>query len=190
MKSDVFKMVLPVFSIVLLLAMAGTAVKGEEVLPTEPDTAMTGQETMTPTGSGPTTGEEVSWHVISSGGTDGSSAGMRLCGTAGQTAVGGGSSGSFSLSHGFWAGFEAQFSCTPGDADGSGGIDIDDAVYLINYIFQGGPSPVPYAVASGDAACDCLVDIDDVVYLVAYIFQGGPAPCSCQEWVAACGSPE
>ncbi len=32
--------------------------------------------------------------------------------------------------------------CVPGDADGSGGVDIDDVVYLINYIFGGGPAPV------------------------------------------------
>jgi hypothetical protein len=69
-------------------------------------------------------------------------------------------------------------------------IDIDDVVYLITYIFQGGPAPVPYASASGDANCSCgapAVDIDDVVYLITYIFQGGPPPCSCEDWVAACG---
>jgi hypothetical protein len=32
--------------------------------------------------------------------------------------------------------------CQSGDADGSGGISIGDAVYLINYIFGGGPAPV------------------------------------------------
>jgi hypothetical protein len=62
-----------------------------------------------------------------------------------------------------------------GDADASGAPDIDDVVYLIAYIFSGGPAPVPYA--SGDANCDGGVDIDDVVYLIAYIFSGGPAPC-------------
>ena len=30
-----------------------------------------------------------------------------------------------------------------GDADGSGFVDIDDVVYLINYIFAGGPVPMP-----------------------------------------------
>jgi len=74
-----------------------------------------------------------------------------------------------------------------GDANGSMGLDIDDVVYLIAYIFSGGPPPTPYAVASGDATCDCVVDIDDVVYLIAYIFSGGPPPCSCTDWVAICG---
>jgi hypothetical protein len=70
-------------------------------------------------------------------------------------------------------------------------IDIDDVVYLISYIFSGGPAPTPYPSASGDANCSCeapAVDIDDVVYLIAYIFSGGSAPCTCEEWIAACGT--
>ncbi len=35
---------------------------------------------------------------------------------------------------------DVQYVC--GDANGSGGIDIDDIVYLIQYVFQGGPAPV------------------------------------------------
>jgi phosphoribosyl-AMP cyclohydrolase len=61
-----------------------------------------------------------------------------------------------------------------GDTDGSGAVDIDDVVYLINYIFAGGPEPIPYE--SGDADCSGAVDIDDVVYVITYIFSGGPAP--------------
>jgi len=62
-----------------------------------------------------------------------------------------------------------------GDADGSGAVDIDDVVYLIAYIFSGGPAPDPEIKADGD--CSGAVDIDDVVYVIAYIFSGGPAPC-------------
>ncbi|MBU1471642.1 MAG: hypothetical protein KJ723_13265 [candidate division Zixibacteria bacterium] len=65
--------------------------------------------------------------------------------------------------------------CLEGDADGSTGVDIDDVVYLIAYIFTGGPPPVA-AVCCGDADGSGGVDIDDVVYLIAYIFTGGPAP--------------
>jgi len=75
-----------------------------------------------------------------------------------------------------------------GNADGVGIIDIDDCVYLIQYLFASGPAPIPYTVASGDADCNCFVDIDDVVYLITYLFQSGPAPCTCEEWVALCGS--
>ena len=63
-----------------------------------------------------------------------------------------------------------------GDADGSGLIDIDDVVFLINYIFAGGPAPDPYE--QGDADCSGLIDIDDAVYLIQYIFAGGPSPCA------------
>lgn len=62
-----------------------------------------------------------------------------------------------------------------GDADASGGVDIDDVVYLIGYIFSGGPEPTPYD--SGDANCSGGVDIDDVVYLISYIFTGDNTPC-------------
>jgi hypothetical protein len=62
-----------------------------------------------------------------------------------------------------------------GDADQSGEVDIDDAVFLVNYVFAGGPAPEP--MEAGDADCSGEVDIDDIVYLVAYIFAGGPEAC-------------
>jgi len=71
--------------------------------------------------------------------------------------------------------------CTwiPGDASGDGYIDIDDVVYLIDYIFTGGPDPIPEYNA-GNPNCSVDVDIDDVVFLINYIFTGGPPPlCDC-----------
>lgn len=62
-----------------------------------------------------------------------------------------------------------------GDVNASGGIDIDDIVYVIAYVFGNGPGPQP--TESGDVNCSGFVDIDDVVYLIAYIFQGGQQPC-------------
>jgi M6 family metalloprotease-like protein len=63
-----------------------------------------------------------------------------------------------------------------GDADANGFVNISDAVYLINYIFAGGPAPNPQA--AGDADCNGFVNISDAVYLINYIFGGGPAPCA------------
>ncbi len=63
-----------------------------------------------------------------------------------------------------------------GDADGSGLVTISDAVFLINYIFGGGPAPNP--LAAGDADCSGIVTISDAVYIINYIFGGGPPPCS------------
>ncbi len=62
-----------------------------------------------------------------------------------------------------------------GDADGNLFISVSDAVYLLYYIFAGGPAPAPLEV--GDVNCDGIVSISDVVYLINYIFAGGPAPC-------------
>lgn len=63
-----------------------------------------------------------------------------------------------------------------GDADGNSIVSISDAVFMINYIFSGGPAPSP--LSAGDADCNALVTISDAVYLIQYIFAGGPAPCS------------
>ncbi|MBU1317945.1 MAG: S8 family serine peptidase, partial [candidate division Zixibacteria bacterium] len=63
-----------------------------------------------------------------------------------------------------------------GDADGSESVDIDDAVFIVVYIFSGGPAPDP--LEAGDPDCSAAIDIDDAVYLIAYIFAGGPVPCA------------
>lgn len=69
-----------------------------------------------------------------------------------------------------------------GDVDGSGSINISDAVYLLCYIF--GECPPPLDDHSGDASCDGRTNITDCVYLIYYIFGGGQEPCaSCpQRW--------
>jgi uncharacterized protein (TIGR02145 family) len=54
-----------------------------------------------------------------------------------------------------------------GDADGSGGVDISDAVYLISYIFGGGPAPDP-----GCCESDCspiVMDYDGNTYFTVKI---------------------
>jgi len=76
--------------------------------------------------------------------------------------------------------FESQVVCeyARGDADGSGGIDIDDVVYLISYLFAGGPEPVQCkGVVVTDVNCSGVVDIDDIVYLIQWLYAGGPEPC-------------
>ena len=68
-----------------------------------------------------------------------------------------------------------QVSYLCGDADDNEIVTISDAVYLINYIFSGGPAPLP--TKSGDVDCNAIVTISDAVYLINFIFSGGPAPC-------------
>ncbi len=65
---------------------------------------------------------------------------------------------------------------TCGDLDASGQNDIVDVVYLVNYIFAGGPAPQDDGL--GDVDCSQQVNIADAVYLVNYIFVGGPEPCN------------
>ncbi len=65
-----------------------------------------------------------------------------------------------------------------GDANGDwNGPDITDLVYLVQFMFGGGPEPP--AVAAADCTGDGTLDIGDLVCLVAFMFQSGPPPeCS------------
>ena len=61
-----------------------------------------------------------------------------------------------------------------GDANGDGEIDIGDIVYLINYLYKGGPAPDP--LEAGDVDFDGVIDLGDLLYLINYLYKGGPAP--------------
>jgi hypothetical protein len=69
--------------------------------------------------------------------------------------------------------YAAQFSVC-GDANDDGAVNIGDVVYVINYVFKGGPAPDPFEM--GDANGDGEVNIADGVYLINYTFKGGPEP--------------
>ncbi len=62
-----------------------------------------------------------------------------------------------------------------GDSNGDKQVNVSDVVYLINYLFKGGPAPVPAPIV-GDANCDGKVTVSDVIYLINYLFKGGPPP--------------
>jgi hypothetical protein len=62
----------------------------------------------------------------------------------------------------------------PGDVDLSEGIDIADLVYLVDWMFSGGPAPIAYDAAQMDGLG--TVDISDLVYIVDYMFNNGPPP--------------
>ncbi|MCJ7459885.1 MAG: dockerin type I domain-containing protein, partial [candidate division Zixibacteria bacterium] len=72
----------------------------------------------------------------------------------------------------YWADTKAL--CILGDADNSGSIDISDVIYLINYLFRGGPAPEP--MIAGDSNNDNKVTVSDAVYLINYLFKDGPKP--------------
>jgi hypothetical protein len=82
---------------------------------------------------------------------------------------------------------ETPCDCKPGDANNTGAADLADAIYLIAYIFKGGPAPIPYAKCSGDPNGSCGVSLASAVYIINYVFKGGPAPITCEQWRS--GSP-
>ncbi|MGB8658282.1 MAG: FG-GAP-like repeat-containing protein [Candidatus Zixiibacteriota bacterium] len=61
-----------------------------------------------------------------------------------------------------------------GDATADWKVDAGDVVYLINYLFRGGPAPNPPQRA--DVTCNGIVDSGDIVFLINFLFRAGPAP--------------
>jgi hypothetical protein len=61
-----------------------------------------------------------------------------------------------------------------GDASGDGQVNVGDAVYLVNFVFKGGPAPGLWCL--GDANGDSDTNVGDVVFLINYVFKGGEAP--------------
>jgi hypothetical protein len=61
-----------------------------------------------------------------------------------------------------------------GDVNGDGLVNLGDVVYLITYLYKGGPAPVP--LAAGDVNGNGQVDLGDVVYLITYLYKNGPPP--------------
>ena len=68
-----------------------------------------------------------------------------------------------------------------GNVNNDGGeiIDISDLVYLIDFIFTGGPAPVCLEEANLNNDAGGTIDISDLVYLIDFVFTGGPAPANC-----------
>jgi hypothetical protein len=61
-----------------------------------------------------------------------------------------------------------------GDTDETGDRNITDAIYLLNYLFLGGPEPPCLEAADVDDDGDLV--ITDAIYLLNYLFLGGMGP--------------
>jgi hypothetical protein len=61
-----------------------------------------------------------------------------------------------------------------GDLNNDGQINLSDIVYMINYLYMDGPSPVP--METGDVNCTGTIDIQDVTFLIIYLYNNGPEP--------------
>jgi DNA-binding beta-propeller fold protein YncE len=75
-----------------------------------------------------------------------------------------------------------DFNYLPGDVNGDWQVNVGDAVYLVGYIFRGGPSPA-YPHWRANANGDGVINIGDAVYLVSYIFRSGPRPRIGPTWM-------
>ena len=66
-----------------------------------------------------------------------------------------------------------------GNVDGDPGdqINIADLVYMVDWMFSGGPAPL--CDEEADLNGDGPIDIADLVYSVDFMFNGGPPPTEC-----------
>ena len=63
-----------------------------------------------------------------------------------------------------------------GDVNRDADITSSDIIYMVNYIFKGGPAPLPVYVA-GDVNCTGDNTSSDIIYLVNFVFKSGIGPC-------------
>jgi len=61
-----------------------------------------------------------------------------------------------------------------GNTNSDSGVDLGDALYIVNWLFAGGP--MPSCMDSSDTNDDGGVDISDTIYLLNYLFVSGPFP--------------
>ncbi len=76
------------------------------------------------------------------------------------------------------------YCCVPptrGNTDGDvlDAVDISDIVYLVDFIFTNGETPLCADEANVDGNPGEDIDISDLVWLVDFIFTGGPPPANC-----------
>ena len=61
-----------------------------------------------------------------------------------------------------------------GDTNDDGGLDLADAIYLLEHLFSGGPAP--YCAEVGDINTDGATNIGDPICITGYLFAGGHPP--------------
>ena len=63
-----------------------------------------------------------------------------------------------------------------GDVNVTGVVNSADIIYMVNFVFKGGPEPQP-VLPAGDVNCSATITSSDIIYLVNFVFKGGPPPC-------------
>ena len=67
--------------------------------------------------------------------------------------------------------------CMRGDVNESGTINSADIIYLVNFVFKGGPGPT-CSSTQGDVNCNGVTNSADIIFMVNFVFKGGPPPPS------------
>ncbi len=62
------------------------------------------------------------------------------------------------------------YACGNVDAELPASVDISDLIYLVTYLYVGGPPPVPYAAGNVDCSPDGYLDISDLIALVNHLY--------------------
>jgi hypothetical protein len=55
-------------------------------------------------------------------------------------------------------------------------LNITDGIYVLNYLFLGGPAPPCLAAANANG--DGVLNITDGIYILNFLFLGGPPPAA------------
>lgn len=61
-----------------------------------------------------------------------------------------------------------------GDANNDARVDSTDAIFVMNYLFSGGPEPP--CLNQADANNDGIVDASDSIFLLDWLFNGASEP--------------
>ncbi|EQB62705.1 MAG: hypothetical protein RBG1_1C00001G0284 [candidate division Zixibacteria bacterium RBG-1] len=121
------------------------------------------------------TAYEISWTSINGGGELAStSTNYKIRASTAQSVIGESQSTNYKMGIGFWFGTGLYCTSRPGDANGVGGINLTDVIYMVNHVFKSGPQPVPKC--RGDANGNGTLNLTDIIYLVNRVFKGGPQP--------------
>ncbi|MGQ9588656.1 MAG: C25 family cysteine peptidase [Planctomycetota bacterium] len=68
-----------------------------------------------------------------------------------------------------------------GDANSSGKVDLGDAIFILNFLFRSGRSPLCLDAADVDDSAELggsspAIDVSDAIILIRWLFLGGPPP--------------
>ena len=125
---------------------------------------------------------QLNWYSINGGGvTNATYTNYQVGLSVGQSVAGQASSTNYNVGIGFWYGATAGGGGTcpitlSGDVNVSGSLTSADIIFLVNFVFKGGPMPQP-CEANGDVNCNGTVTSADIIYMVNHVFKGQPAPC-------------